>query len=99
VTVGQRTWLAEDWAQSAPEALVAAADAAESQGRSPVWVGWDGAIRGIVVVADTVKVSSAEAISELRDLGIDGITLNLCANAHDPEMVTLAGEVADKALA
>jgi alkanesulfonate monooxygenase SsuD/methylene tetrahydromethanopterin reductase-like flavin-dependent oxidoreductase (luciferase family) len=39
-----------------------------------------------------------EAIRDLVDLGIDGITLNLVANAHDPEMIALAGQVADKAL-
>ncbi|HEY4332945.1 MAG TPA: LLM class F420-dependent oxidoreductase [Ilumatobacteraceae bacterium] len=38
------------------------------------------------------------AIRELVDLGIDGITLNLAANAHDPEMIALAGEVANAAL-
>ncbi len=38
------------------------------------------------------------AIRELVDLGIDGVTLNLAANAHDPEMIALAGEVANAAL-
>jgi len=38
------------------------------------------------------------AIRELVDLGIDGVTLNLVANAHDPEMVTFAGEVVSAAL-
>lgn len=38
------------------------------------------------------------AIRELVDLGIDGITLNLVANAHDPEMIALAGEVCSAAL-
>jgi F420-dependent oxidoreductase-like protein len=38
------------------------------------------------------------AIRELVDLGIDGITLNLVANAHDPEMIALAGEVSNTAL-
>jgi F420-dependent oxidoreductase-like protein len=38
------------------------------------------------------------AIRELVDLGIDGITLNLVANAHDPEMIALAGEVSNAAL-
>ena len=38
------------------------------------------------------------AIRELVELGIDGITLNLPANAHDPEMIALAGEVANSAL-
>ena len=36
------------------------------------------------------------AIRELVDLGIDGITLNLVANAHDPEMIALAGEVVER---
>jgi alkanesulfonate monooxygenase SsuD/methylene tetrahydromethanopterin reductase-like flavin-dependent oxidoreductase (luciferase family) len=39
-----------------------------------------------------------EAIRDLMATGIDGITLNLAANAHDPEMVALAGETADAAL-
>lgn len=37
-------------------------------------------------------------ISELMALGIDGIALNLAANAHDPEMVALAGQVAGAAI-
>jgi F420-dependent oxidoreductase-like protein len=39
-----------------------------------------------------------EAIREMVDAGIDGVTLNLVANAHDPEMIALAGEVANAAL-
>jgi Cu+-exporting ATPase len=38
-------------------------------------VGWDGAARGFVVVADAVKDSSAEAISRLRGLGLRPILL------------------------
>ena len=38
------------------------------------------------------------AMRELVDLGIDGVTLNLAANAHDPEMVALAGETVSAAL-
>ena len=38
------------------------------------------------------------AIRELMDLGIDGITLNLAANAHDPEMIALAGETVSRAI-
>ncbi len=33
-----------------------------------------------------------EAIQEMVDAGLDGVTLNLAANAHDPEMIALAGE-------
>ncbi len=39
-----------------------------------------------------------ESIRELIDAGIDGITLNLMANAHDHEMIALAGEVVGAAI-
>ena len=32
--------------------------------------GWDGAVRGVLVVADTVKPTSAAAVAELRRLGL-----------------------------
>lgn len=39
-----------------------------------------------------------EAIQTLMANGLDGVTLNLVANAHDPEMVALAGETVGAAL-
>lgn len=39
-----------------------------------------------------------EAIQALVAKGLDGVTLNLVANAHDPEMVALAGETVSAAL-
>ncbi len=38
------------------------------------------------------------AIRELVDLGIDGVTLNLAVNAHDPDMIALAADAANAAL-
>jgi F420-dependent oxidoreductase-like protein len=38
------------------------------------------------------------AVREMIDLGLDGVTLNLVASAHDPEMVALAGETVSAAL-
>jgi Cu+-exporting ATPase len=70
VVVGRRRWLAEDWAQHPPAELHAAAEQAEAAGRTVVWVGWDGAVRGIAVVADTVKPTSAAAVAGLRRLGL-----------------------------
>ncbi|WP_199907523.1 heavy metal translocating P-type ATPase [Nocardioides terrigena] len=43
---------------------------AHTDGRTPIEVGWDGAVTGIVVVGDTVKETSAEAVRMLRDLGL-----------------------------
>ncbi len=42
----------------------------EGQGRTVVMVGWDGEVRGLLSVADTVKVGSADAVAALRSLGL-----------------------------
>jgi Cu+-exporting ATPase len=75
VVIGRRTWLAEEWALTAPQALIDAAEHAEAAGRSPVWVGWDGQIHGVLVVADTVKPTSAEAVGALIALGLRPVLL------------------------
>ncbi|MGL5809577.1 MAG: heavy metal translocating P-type ATPase [Nocardioides sp.] len=49
--------------------------AAQEAGHTPVAVGWDGRVRGVLVVADTVKPSSARAVTELRRLGLHPILL------------------------
>ncbi|MCG7597360.1 cation-translocating P-type ATPase [Mycobacterium sp. PSTR-4-N] len=46
---------------------------AESEGHTAVIVGWDGRARGVVTVADTVKATSAEAVSLLEQLGLTPI--------------------------
>jgi Cu+-exporting ATPase len=75
VIVGRQHWLAEQWSMHPEPELAAAADAAEVDGRTPVWVGWDGAIRGVLVVADGVKATSVAAIVELRKLNLSPILL------------------------
>jgi len=75
VAVGRRTWLAGQSFGPSDDGLIAAAETAEAAGRTPVWVGWDGVVRGIVVVADTVKDTSAEAVAQLRALGLHPVLL------------------------
>jgi Cu+-exporting ATPase len=75
VLVGRRTWLEQEWSIHAPAGLIASADAAEAEGQTPVWVAWDGAARGVIVVADTIKDTSAQAIGQLRALGLRPILL------------------------
>jgi Cu+-exporting ATPase len=70
VLVGRLCWLTDDWSLTAADVLIAAAEHAETQGRTPVWVAWDGAVRGVIVVADTIKDTSAAAISQFRQLGL-----------------------------
>ncbi|MGY1815573.1 heavy metal translocating P-type ATPase [Blastococcus sp. SYSU D00820] len=74
VVVGRRRLLA-DWSMSLPEALERAAAEAEAAGRTAVAVGWDGAARGVLVVADAVKEGSAEAVARLRGLGLRPVLL------------------------
>ncbi|MBV6761484.1 heavy metal translocating P-type ATPase [Rhodococcus opacus] len=74
VVVGRARLLA-DWAQHLPAGLDAAMAAAESEGKTAVAVGWDGRARAVLVVADAVKATSAEAITQLRNLGLTPIML------------------------
>ncbi|WP_330349668.1 heavy metal translocating P-type ATPase [Streptomyces sp. NBC_00582] len=58
-----------------PRELARAKDEAERGGRTAVVVGWDGQARGILVVADAIKETSAEAVRELRALGLTPVLL------------------------
>ncbi|KDE97127.1 copper transporter [uncultured Mycobacterium sp.] len=75
VLAGRYSWLREQWALTAPERLQRVVDEAETQGRTPVWIAWDGAIRAVIVVSDTVKDTSVAAIGELRGLGLRPVLL------------------------
>jgi len=75
VLVGRRSWLEHEWSIQAPADLVAFAESAEADGQTPVWVAWDGAARGVIVVADTIKDTSAQAIAQFRTLGLRPILL------------------------
>ncbi|GAA1958003.1 heavy metal translocating P-type ATPase [Kitasatospora viridis] len=74
VLAGRERLLA-DWSQPLTGALAEAKAAAEAAGRTAVAVGWDGAARAVLVVADTVKPTSAEAVRELRRLGLRPVLL------------------------
>ncbi|MEU5315754.1 heavy metal translocating P-type ATPase [Streptomyces sp. NPDC021056] len=58
-----------------PQELARIKEEAESGGRTAVVVGWDGVARGVVAVADAVKETSAEAVRELRALGLTPVLL------------------------
>ncbi|MEV6940891.1 heavy metal translocating P-type ATPase [Streptomyces sp. NPDC051172] len=58
-----------------PVELTRAKAEAENDGRTAVVIGWDGMARGVVAVADAVKETSAEAVRELRALGLTPVLL------------------------
>ena len=74
VVAGRARFLA-DWAMHASPQLAEAMAVAEAAGQTAVLVGWDGAVRGVFVVADTVKPTSAAAIADLRELGLRPVLL------------------------
>jgi P-type Cu+ transporter len=74
VLVG-RPALLERWSIALPPVLADALARAQSAGGTAVAVAWDGAARAVLVVADTVKPTSAEAVARLRDLGLRPVLL------------------------
>jgi Cu+-exporting ATPase len=73
--VAGRPALLTDWAMRLTPALESAKDAAERAGRTAIAAGWDGQARALLVVADTVKPSSAEAVEQLKALGLRPVLL------------------------
>jgi Cu+-exporting ATPase len=58
-----------------PETLIAARDNAEARGQTAVLAGWDGRVRAVLAVADTVKPTSAAAVERLKRLGLRPVLL------------------------
>ncbi len=85
VVVGRRALLTER-GMTVPAELEPALD----DDRTTVLVGWDGRARGVLVVADTVKPTSAEAIRDLRALGLEPVLLT---GDHEAAARAVADEV------
>jgi Cu+-exporting ATPase len=75
VIVGRAGWLASEWGTPVPAPLAARAAEAEAAGHTAVLAGWDGQVRGVLVVADTIKPTSAEAVRRLRGMGLRPVLL------------------------
>lgn len=75
VRVGRMGWLHDDYGFTLPVELVAPIRAAEAQGRTVVAIAWGGAVRGALVVSDTVKATSRQAVQEFMSLGLRPVLL------------------------
>jgi len=73
--VAGRASLLADWGVIVPRVLATARAEAEAAGQTAILAGWDGAAKALFVVADTIKPTSAEAIAELRSLGLRPVLL------------------------
>jgi len=75
VMVGRAAWLEATWARAVPAELAVRAANAEAAGQTVVFAGWDGRARGVLVVADTIKPTSAAAVARLRGMGLRPVLL------------------------
>ena len=89
VQVGRRPLMVE-WGLAIPNELDLARAGAEKAGRTAVLVAWDDIVRGVLVVADTVKPSSTEAVAALRRLGLRPVLLT---GDNDTTARVVAGQV------
>ncbi len=74
VLVGRPQLLA-DRQLATPTELETALAAAADRGETAVAAGWDGEVRAVIAVADTIKPTSADAVARLRALGLRPILL------------------------
>ena len=74
VLVGRRRFL-EEAGISQPAEIVRESERLEGDGASVFWAGWDGAARGVLAVADTLKDGAAEAVRSVRDMGIETVMI------------------------
>jgi P-type Cu+ transporter len=79
--------------------LADAARAAAALGRTAVVAAWDGAARAVLVVADTVKPTSADAVAALRRLGLRPMLLTGDNRAAADAVAAAVGIDADAVVA
>ena len=75
VAIGRQDWFQAGHGMLVPADLAEWADEAGASGQTVVYVGWDGAVHGALTLADTVKPTSAQAISRLRAMGLRVVLL------------------------
>jgi cation-transporting ATPase V len=69
VTVGRHKMVAEAGLAVPPD-LVQPARRLEAEGNTAVFVGWQGHVRGVLAVADTVKDDAAQVVAQLQRMGL-----------------------------
>jgi P-type Cu+ transporter len=75
LAVAGRASLLDEWRFALPDRLTEAMREAERDGQTAILGGWDGDVKAVMVVADTIKPSSADAVARLRALGLRPVLL------------------------
>jgi Cu+-exporting ATPase len=73
LAVGNEAFM-RDWAVD-PSPLAQAAERLAGEGRTPMYVAVDGALAGLVAVADPIKDTSREAIARFHAMGLEVVML------------------------
>src|SRR5690606_25511802 len=74
VLVGRESYLTEQGIE-ADDRLAEAKSAAEADGKTAVLAAWNGRVRAVLVIADAIKPTSAEAIARFTELGLTPVLL------------------------
>ena len=88
VFLGNEKWMRENGL--ANEAMNEKANRFAEQGKTPLYIGYNDAVKGLIVVADTVKESSARAIQTLHEMGIQ---VAMMTGDHERTAQAIAAEV------
>ncbi|MBF1710632.1 MAG: copper-translocating P-type ATPase [Streptococcus sp.] len=88
VFLGNEKWMRENGL--ADEAMNEKANRFAEQGKTPLYIGYNNAVQGLIVVADTVKESSARAIQTLHEMGIQ---VAMMTGDHERTAQAIAAEV------
>lgn len=88
VFLGNEKWMRENGLVD--EAMNEKANRFAEQGKTPLYIGYNDAVQGLIVVADTVKESSARAIQTLHEMGIQ---VAMMTGDHERTAQAIATEV------
>ena len=88
VFLGNEKWMRENGL--ANEAMNEKANRFAEHGKTPLYIGYNDAVQGLIVVADTVKESSARAIQTLHEMGIQ---VAMMTGDHERTAQAIAAEV------
>ena len=88
VFLGNEKWMRENGLVD--EVMNEKANRFAEQGKTPLYIGYNDAVQGLIVVADTVKESSARAIQTLHEMGIQ---VAMMTGDHERTAQAIAAEV------
>jgi len=71
--IGNPDWLAKEWSLTSDTDWVSTH---QDQGHTVIAVGWDGEVRGLISVSDTIKADSKSAISRFKELGLTPVLIS-----------------------